>query len=223
MTALDARSAYRLWAPSYSTENAVSAVEERLVRAMTPSLADARLLDAGCGTGRRLLAADAKSAIGIDLSEDMLAFARRTCPPAMRFVAGDVRAMPLANAGSDVTWCRLVIGHLPECAPAYRELARVTAPGGRVIVTDFHPEAYAAGHRRTFRAGGVVHEVEHYLHRLEDHFAAATDAGLHPEEVVHGSISADEWRFYEAAGRAALFDEHLGLKLVLALGFRRRD
>lgn len=223
MTLLDPRSAYRLWASSYSPENAISAVDDRVVRDLTPPLVGKRLLDAGCGTGRRLMHSNAAVAIGLDLSAEMLAVARRTCPAEVRLLEGDVRSIPLDDASQDVSWCRLVIGHLPECATAYHELARVTAPGGRIVVTDFHPAAYAAGHRRTFRIGGDVHEVEHHLHLVEDHLAAAETAGLDLVEIVQATIGRGERRFYEAAGRIALFDAHHGLRVVLGLAFRRPD
>lgn len=218
---LDAVTAYRLWAPSYSAENAVSAIEDRLVRELTPPLAGKRLLDAGCGTGRRLAATNAAKVTGIDRSDEMLAIARARCPPPIDLLQGDVRALPVADASADVTWCRLVIGHLPECRTAYRELARVTTVGGCVIVTDFHPDAHAAGHRRTFRVGGEVHEVEHYCHSLYEHLAAAGHAGLRAGLIRHGAIGREIRHHYEAAGRASLFEEHSGLNAVLALAFRR--
>ena len=66
MTALAAAEAYRLWAPSYSEETAISFLEDKLVTAMTPPLRGLSLLDAGCGTGRRLRQSDAARAIGLE-------------------------------------------------------------------------------------------------------------------------------------------------------------
>ncbi len=221
MTALGARDGYRLWAPTYADETAISYLEDRLVAAMTPPLVGLRLLDAGCGTGRRLRAASAASAVGVDLSPEMLA-AGGLPPPGMRTVVGDVRALPLPDRAFDIVWCRLVIGHLPECASAYAELARVADHGAKVIVTDFHPAAWAAGHRRTFRDGtGAVREVEHHVHRLDVQLAAARAAGLDSVGVREAAIGPDVRRFYEKAGRQALYEEHLGLSVVLALAFRR--
>ena len=78
-----------------------------------------------------------------------------------------------------MVWCRLVLGHLPDLDAAYAELARVCARGGHVVVTDFHPDAAEAGHRRTFRDGdGVVQEVEHHVHTPREHRRAAARAGL---------------------------------------------
>jgi len=223
MNVLAAAEAYRLWAPSYSAETAISQIDDELVAGMTPPLAGLRLLDAGCGTGRRLLDVDAEQAVGIDVSAEMLdAGARELADrPRIRTVQGDARALPFADASFDVAWCRLMIGHVPDCRPVYRELARVVAPNGRVIVSDFHAVAYAAGHRRTFRAGEQVHEVEHYVHDLATQLRAAADAGLESIAVKEGCVGSTVEHFYRSSRQSDRYREHQGLPVVLALSFRR--
>ena len=223
---LPPRAAYRLWAPSYEQETAISFVDDRLVAELTPPLHGLRLLDAGCGTGRRLRAADgATLAAGADLTWEMLAAGAPvagTDTPSPLLAAADVRALPFASASFDVVWCRLVIGHLPDPAPAYAELGRVCAPGGTVVVTDFHPDAARAGHTRSFRdAAGTLHDVEHHVHSVEDHLAAAYVAGLTPAERRDGVIDDALRPFYARAGRLDRFAKDEGLAVVLALSFRR--
>lgn len=72
MTVLDVRQAYRLWAPTYS-ENVITFLDEELAAALSPPLTGKRLLDAGCGTGRRLARDEAALAVGVDVSSEMLA------------------------------------------------------------------------------------------------------------------------------------------------------
>ncbi|MFL5539904.1 MAG: class I SAM-dependent methyltransferase [Longimicrobiaceae bacterium] len=221
---LPPRAAYRLWAPSYEQETAISAVDDRLVAELTPPLHGVRLLDAGCGTARRLRAATgAALAAGADLTWEMLAAGASAADgPTPLLAAADVRALPFATAGFDVVWCRLVIGHLPAPAPAYAELARVCAPGGTVVVTDFHPDAARAGHTRSFRdAAGTLHDVEHHVHSVDDHLAAAEAAGLTPAERRDGLIDDALRPFYARAGRLDRFAKDEGLAVVLALSFRR--
>jgi malonyl-CoA O-methyltransferase len=223
MTILSASDGYRLWAPSYADETAISHLEDQLVATMTPPLVGLRLLDAGCGTGRRLLGAGAASAVGVDLSPEMLAagLGSDVRRPGVATMVGDVRALPLPDRAFDMIWCRLVIGHLPDCAPVYAELGRVADAGALVIVTDFHPQAYAAGHRRTFRHEGAVREVEHHVHRRQDHLAAARVVGLAPVAELDAAIGPAVRGYYDNAGRSALYAEHAGLPVVLALAFRR--
>jgi malonyl-CoA O-methyltransferase len=220
---LTAHEGYRRWAPSYSEETAISYLENGLVDAMTPSLAGLSLLDAGCGTGRRLAECGAAFAMGVDASAAMLeaGIGRGTVRAGIRTIVGDVRKLPLRNATFEIAWCRLVIGHLPDCTPAYQELARVSRTGALVIVTDFHPEAHEAGHRRTFRESDTVREIEHYVHSIDVQVTAARAAGLTLVAEREAAIDDSVLPFYARAGRPALFEAHRGLPVVLALAFRR--
>jgi malonyl-CoA O-methyltransferase len=216
---LPPREAYRLWAPVYEGETAVSFMDDRLVAALTPPLAGRRLLDAGCGTGRRLRAIDgAALAVGADLTWEMLAAGGA----AGRLAAADVRALPFASASFDVVWCRLVAGHLPSLDAAYAELGRVCRAGGTVVVTDFHPDAARAGHTRAFRdAGGTLHHVEHHVHLPPDHLRAAAAAGLELAERRDGAIGEELRPFYAAANRLDRHAADAGLAIVLAFAFTR--
>ena len=222
---LSAREGYRRWAPHYAQETAISFLEARLVEAVTPPATGQRLLDAGCGTGRRLIACGAAEAVGIDLSPEMLAagvgIGASRQHPHLRTMVGDIRALPLEDGGFDIVWCRLAIGHLPACAGAYAELARVAAPGATIIVSDFHEAAHHAGHRRSFRDAEGVHEIEHYLHTVIDQQNAARATGLEPVGQHEAAIGLYALPFYEKAGRAELYREHEGLPVVSLLTFRK--
>ena len=212
---LDAHEAYRLWAPSYLAETATTFLDEELAQEMLRGIPHARLLDAGCGTGRRI--ADIAGAAGLDASPEMLAAGR-----ARNVVAGDVRAMPFAADSFDMVWCRLVLGHIPDPLLAYREFARVCKPGGHVFVTDFHPDAIAAGHQRTFTdQAGAVHEVEHYVHN--HHAQLAADAGLFLIAQRDGVVGPSIREFYVRGIGLKAFKADAGLKLVAAFLFRLPD
>ncbi|HEU0054293.1 MAG TPA: class I SAM-dependent methyltransferase [Longimicrobium sp.] len=217
--ALAPREAYRLWAPVYEGETAVSYLDDLLVAELTPPLAGKRLLDAGCGTGRRLRAAGgAALATGADLTWEMLSAGGA----GGRAAAADVRALPFADAAFDVVWCRLVVGHLPSLDDVYAELARVCRPGGTVVVTDFHPDAAAAGHTRAFRdARGERREVEHRVHLPTTHLRDAGAAGLRLTARRDGAVGEALRPFYAAAGRLERYTADEGLAIVLALAFQR--
>lgn len=215
---LTAREAYRLWAPVYQTETAVSFLEDRLVKALTVPVTGRKLLDAGCGVGRRMRGASARLAVGVDAVPEMLQCPERVGPVA----AADLRALPFATASFDVVWCRLVIGHIQELDATYAELARVCRAGGTVVITDFHPDAVAAGHRRTFRdAEGTTHEIEHWVHDHAAHATSADRAKLR-RTVRHDGIVGPLIRpFYATADRLGAYEAQRGLKLVLVLAYRR--
>ena len=221
MTILSAAQGYALWAPTYSVETAVSALETSAVASLDVSLRDKRVLDVGCGIARRLVTArecGATVAMGIDLTPAMLAQARGE--PLL--AAGDARALPVADGAFDVVWCRLVLGHLPELERAYGELARACAPDGVVLVTDFHPAAAALGHRRTFRdEDGELHELENHVHRVRTHVEAASRAGLSLRVQREMTVDETVRGFYVRAGRIDAYERQRGLPLVLALVFAR--
>lgn len=209
---LDARVAYRLWASTYMAETATSFLDELLAREMLVGIPHTHLLDAGCGIGRRI--SNLPGAIGLDLSPEMLA-----AGGAQNVVAGDVREMPFPESCFDMVWCRLVLGHIPDALPAYRELARVCVPGGYLFVTDFHPDAVEAGHKRSFTdESGHVHEIEHYVH--QDHIGLAQQAGLSLVAQRNGTVGESVRDFYARGIGLKAFQRDWGLKLVVAFLFR---
>ncbi len=219
---LPARDAYRLWSETYDVENPLTTLDEIAARAFTPAVEGLDVLDAACGTARRLAFSGGRprAAFGVDLVFEMLAAGRRV-PARPRTTAGaDVRALPFPAARFDVAWCRLASGHLPALGPLYAELARVLRPGGLAVVTDFHPEAVRRGHTRVFRdAGGRAHVVEHVVHEPEAHEEAARAAGLSFGARASFTVGAEVRRFYEAAGRLDRFERDFGMPLLLALEF----
>jgi malonyl-CoA O-methyltransferase len=213
MDNLDVRQAYRLWAPTYADQTLPRYLDDELARIMLDGLAKTHVLDAGCGTGSRIR--DIPGAVGIDISPEMIAVAGL-----YSVVAGDIRHMPFAPGKFDMVWCRLVLGYLRDPLPAYEEFRRVCMPGGYVFVTDFHPDAVRAGHRRTFNdQAGVVHEIESYVHY--DHVDLGLRAGLKLVAARNGVVGPSVREPYvRGLGRKAYIRD-FGLKLVSAFLFRR--
>jgi malonyl-CoA O-methyltransferase len=199
----------------------ISALDYVAVESLGVDVRGRRLLDVGCGIARRLAQARESGvalAVGVDLTPRMLAEARE----GELLAAADVRALPVADESFDVVWCRLVLGHLADLDAAYAELARVCACGGRVVVTDFHPDAVEAGHRRTFRDDrGVEREIEHHVHTPRAHRRAAARAGLTLVQRFDRAVGETVRGFYERAGRLDAYEQQCGLAVVLALAFVR--
>jgi ubiquinone/menaquinone biosynthesis C-methylase UbiE len=95
-------------------------------------------LEVGCGTGLVLkrLAASARSAKGIDLSDGMLDKARER---GLDVIQGSALALPFADNQFDVTCSFKVLAHIPDIEKALREMARVTRPGGVVLAEFYNP------------------------------------------------------------------------------------
>jgi ubiquinone/menaquinone biosynthesis C-methylase UbiE len=100
------------------------------------------LLDVGCGTGALLATllergVSAADLVGFDLVPAMLKQAPAKLPPRVRLVAGDVGRLPFPAHTFDVVVSTSSFHYWPDPAGALREIARVLAPGGRVIITDW--------------------------------------------------------------------------------------
>ncbi len=99
-----------------------------------------RILDAGCGNGRYtkflLRHADADAFITcFDLSQRMLKRARRRLKsPRVSHVAADLTRLPYPDGYFDAVVCGWVLEHLPDPRPGLRELARVLAVGGKLLL-----------------------------------------------------------------------------------------
>jgi SAM-dependent methyltransferase len=94
----------------------------------------ARVLDAGCGSGRNMVELLRYGQVtGIELSPTSVQVARER--HAGEVIEGSVLEMPFANDSFDLALSLDVIEHLEDHIAALRELRRVVAPGGRLLVT----------------------------------------------------------------------------------------
>lgn len=103
------------------------------------------VLDVGAGTGVSTaeLARSGAYAVGSDISLGMLQAGRRVRPD-VPLLAGDALALPFPDATFDAVTISFALRNVVDTDPALRELARVTRPGGRLVVCEFsHPTSAA--------------------------------------------------------------------------------
>ncbi|MCC6551872.1 MAG: methyltransferase domain-containing protein [Polyangiaceae bacterium] len=109
--------------------------ERELVRAAFLPLGD-RLLDLGCGEGATLVHLGAPDgAVGVDLFEEKIAFARARLPDC-RFLVAPAEALPFEDRSFDQVIVRDVIHHVPDPARLVDECHRVLSAGGRIDVLE---------------------------------------------------------------------------------------
>ncbi|MEZ4384558.1 MAG: class I SAM-dependent methyltransferase [Nannocystaceae bacterium] len=173
-----------------------------LVDHFDPSLARPRVLDLGCGPGvssfvlAEALGPDA-AVTGVDISAAMIERATRLHAARhreltrLRFLRADALALPFADASFDVVTGHSFLYIIGDRARALREIARVLAPGGRLVLME------------PARDGSLVDAAVRAAPRL----AAAL---REPQASVRFAASLVLWRaFSSLAGRMspALVDE----------------
>jgi phosphatidylethanolamine/phosphatidyl-N-methylethanolamine N-methyltransferase len=138
----DVRVAYRRWAPFYDAtfgKLVEAGVKQTVERA---NMFEGRLLEVGVGTGLALPHyAKQLRVTGIDLSADMLALAkkrlaRKPAPNIEALLEMDATALDFPDGHFDVTVAMYVLTVVPEPAKVIHELARVTKPGGTVLIAN---------------------------------------------------------------------------------------
>lgn len=207
---------YDRWAESYPPvpHNPLMRAEQEAMRRLWPAMSGRCVLDLACGSGRyaRLLAeAGTAKVLALDQSWQML----RQVHGAMA-VRGNMSSLPFASGSFDAVVCGLAVGHAPDLEAWMREVARVLAPRGVLLYSDFHPQAVAAGHARTFRdSQGGVHSVPHHRHAVAAHRRAAAATGLTIEAVEEVRLGIDLQE--EFPGSAAFYQRWYGMPVVLAI------
>jgi ubiquinone/menaquinone biosynthesis C-methylase UbiE len=125
--------------PDATLDRKFAVVTEEL-RGLLPA---ASLLDAGCGDGRylvglRRLGALPGRLVGVDIAESILATAALATEQAgidVELARANLERLPFADAEFELVLCLQAIEHLLVPILGLRELARVLAPGGRIVLT----------------------------------------------------------------------------------------
>jgi demethylmenaquinone methyltransferase/2-methoxy-6-polyprenyl-1,4-benzoquinol methylase len=150
----------------------------RAVRALTLK-AGARVLDVATGTADlAILSARAEptaTVVGIDPSERMLEIgrekvARQGLSSRIELRSGDAETLPFDDGSFDAVSIAFGIRNVPDRDRALGEMARVTRPGGRVVVLELsEPPPGLLGpicrfHMRTFvpYVGGLISGAKEY-------------------------------------------------------------
>lgn len=94
-------------------------------------------LDVGCGEGRfcRMLAEQGVATTGVDPTRALIAHAKR-CDPRGTYFEANATTLPFGDGVFDLVVSCLSLVDIPDAATAIREMARVLAPAGRLLIAN---------------------------------------------------------------------------------------
>ena len=168
-----------------------------------------RVVDVGCGTGNAALVAAERGArvVGVDPAPRLLEVARAEAAARgldAAFEQGEAARLPLGDGDTDVVLSVFGVIFAPDAAAAVGEMARVTAPGGRIAISAWIPEgtireAMAVVGQAVARAmGGPPGPPGFAWHKrdvLGDLLAACgfAEIAVHEEQLAFTAASAREY------------------------------
>ncbi len=128
-------------------------IEQNLVLGLTGQLAGRRVLDMGCGDGAYAISAAGRGALvtAVDPSGEMLDAARHRASEAgvdVSFDRADASQLPFDDGSFDVVLAVTVLCFVEDAPLAVNEMARVLAPGGKLILADLSRWSTWAAWRR---------------------------------------------------------------------------
>lgn len=100
-----------------------------------PNRNDLTVVDLGAGTGffTDILASKFNCVLGIDISKDMVNYAKQERENEIYWLAGSALNLPLQNNSVDLIYSNLMIQWCQPLEPALKEILRVLKPGGLFI------------------------------------------------------------------------------------------
>lgn len=111
-----------------------------------------KILDLGCGPGfyTKILNENGAKIKGIDISEESIKIAQKE-NPSIELKVGDItKKLPFKNSEFDIVLSSLVLDHIENWNPVFKEVNRVLKKGGMFIFSTYNPVVFKVKRKKWF-------------------------------------------------------------------------
>ena len=220
--------AYDIWADDYDVQpgNLMLDLDKIVLNELLCSITvtGKQIADIGCGTGRHwfdILQKEPSALTGFDVSPGMLKKLKGKFPSANAKVITDNHFSDVENGSFDMIISTLTMAHIENIHEALAAWGRIMKAKGDIIITDFHPDALAAGGQRTFKHQNRPIAVKNFVHTtaaikqvlLKENFTVINEREIKVDETVK--------HYYTAQNALHVYEKFKGSPIIYGLHFRR--
>jgi ubiquinone/menaquinone biosynthesis C-methylase UbiE len=186
---MDVKKAYDSWSKQYDTNtNLTRDLEAQALRTVLSEIKFDNCLEIGCGTGKNTewLITKAKKIIAVDLSNEMLAIARKKIKSdQVEFIQADIiQDWNFVSSGYDLITFSLVLEHIEDLEAIFNKITSVINDRGHVYIGELHPFKQYTGSKARFETDeGILQVVPCFDHHISDFISAAKKFGFEISEL----------------------------------------
>jgi ubiquinone/menaquinone biosynthesis C-methylase UbiE len=193
---MNIQQSYNLWSQQYDTnQNKTRDLEALAIRETLAEINVENCLEIGCGTGKNtaLLLTKAKKVVAVDLSEEMLAYAKQKIKSEqVEFIHADIRDEWSFTKGQyDLVSFSLVLEHIEDLVEIFKKTYGLMKPNGLVYVGELHPYKQYAGSKARFETEAGRQEVSCFNHNISDFTVAARQNGFEIIDIAEHFDNSD--------------------------------
>jgi len=182
-------------------------------RILYPYARGADVLELGCGTGliMQSISHSARKVIGVDLSAGMIAGAKLR---GHTTAVASVEELPFSDESFDVVYSFKVLAHVSGIDSALKEAARVTRPGGHLLLEFYNPHSLRYLSKKLARPGNISDT------RTEEDVYTRWDTASQVESLLPPEVELVEWKGVRVFTPAAFVHKIPLVKNLLATAER---
>jgi ubiquinone/menaquinone biosynthesis C-methylase UbiE len=172
-TNMNVKLAYAVWSKDYDINNNMTRdLEAFALRIILKNIPFDNCLEIGCGTGKNTewFVKKAKYIKAIDLSDEMLTIAKEKINSEnVDFQQADImQPWTFTDRQFDLINFSLVLEHIENLEPIFRNTDKFLAPGGHVYIGELHPFKQYTGSKAKFETDKGEQIVSCFNHHISD-------------------------------------------------------